>query len=346
MGDEGEGYVLLNETWKVVAVRQVAENEFEITSDDTEFPDSLRKCVFDNNGYERAGLFAGETLYVKGNLELFYEPLMVVSGARRATPYGMATANMAGKLIAEGGGVLMNGGGIGCDLAAIRACREAGGKAVIVSGTGADWVYPKSAERDWEDLWKHGCVVSMRPWGAQPTPSAFRSRQRLIAEMASFVLASECGRMSGTFAMAEHALESDVPTYAIPGSIFSNASVGCNDLIAGGARPIVSVQDLAAELHSWCERLYGAVFKDALSMEGAGRETRDQMLLGLVASPMNPVDLAGRTGKSYVEVLRELASLERDGLVTRLPDGYYTASERLYLQQVGCTGQGLSVEER
>ena len=63
---------------------------------------------------------------------------MSVIGARRATPYGMAIAEMAGRCAADNNIVVVSGGALGCDYRAGMASLNAGGKTVVVAGCGAD----------------------------------------------------------------------------------------------------------------------------------------------------------------------------------------------------------------
>lgn len=70
---------------------------------------------------------------------------IAIVGSRRASPYGVATAEMAGRIAAESGLVVVSGGALGCDAAALRAAQAAGGTTVVVCGCGADVVYPQSS---------------------------------------------------------------------------------------------------------------------------------------------------------------------------------------------------------
>lgn len=62
-----------------------------------------------------------EVLYGKGDPAVLQGPCLSIIGARRATPYGIAVAEMAGRVAAESGVVVVSGGAMGCDCAAGRA---------------------------------------------------------------------------------------------------------------------------------------------------------------------------------------------------------------------------------
>ena len=130
-------------------------------------------------------------LFVVGDPEVMGEPCLSVIGARRATPYGLAVAEIAGRVAAECGVVVVSGGALGCDSAALRAAHKAGGKTVIVAGTGADVAYPRSSRDVFANAAAEGCVVSLAPWGTQPQRWAFPNRNRVIAALIQTFIGEE-----------------------------------------------------------------------------------------------------------------------------------------------------------
>ncbi len=114
----------------------------------------------------------------------------------------------------------------------IRAL-NAGGRQVVVVGTGADDVYPSSAGRLIDrSLLQGGCVLSLEPWGTQPLKWAFPKRTQVIAALSGATFVAEAGMPSGTFSTAEAANALGRELLAAPGSIFSPESRGANYLIA------------------------------------------------------------------------------------------------------------------
>ena len=86
-----------------------------------------------------------EVLRGIGDREVLSGPCLAVIGARRATPYGIAAAELAGRVAAECGVTVVSGGAMGCDYAAGMAAAAAGGRTIVVAGTGADVPYPASS---------------------------------------------------------------------------------------------------------------------------------------------------------------------------------------------------------
>lgn len=251
-----------------------------------------------------------------GSLSL---PSISVVGSRRPTPYGRAIAQMSGAVAATGGVCVVSGGAMGCDAEAGRSCMAAGGVHVVVSGCGADQVYPSTSADVFERaIASGGAVISAERWGAGPRRYAFPKRNALIAALSKCLIVTEAGPRSGTMSTADAALELGRTVYAIPGSIFSPLSSGTNSLIAEGARiiPDKASLELAISLD------YGF-----LLLRGQGRpEPMDELMAALVASPSRPEDLARALGMQVVECLTGLAEREARGCAERLPDGRYCAS--------------------
>ena len=292
---------------------EFARREIEYTDD--EYPEVLLEL---ENPPKR--------LYVVGEPESLEAPSLAVIGARRATPYGLSVAEMAGRIAAECGVVLVSGGAMGCDAAALRAAQKAGGVTVVVSGTGADRPYPQTSRDVFEGAPKGGgCIVSLERWGSPPVPYAFPKRNRVIAALCDALLVAEAGERSGTSSTAECAADLGRTIYAVPGSIFSPESVGANRLICEGAAPIVSEEDLEMRI----SLDFGAV----RLMVGGQRRDLGRILSALVASPMRPDDLANRLGEPPLNILLALADYEATGLVVRLPDGRYAPSSDCLLSR-------------
>lgn len=285
---------------------------FELAPEDERYPLQIE------DGYEKL-----PALFGVGDPAALSEPALAVIGARKATPYGIELAHMAGRICAECGIVVVSGGALGCDAAASRAVLEAGGRTVIVSGCGADRVYPASSRDIFEAAPERGgCVVALETWGTAPRRYTFPKRNRLIAALSQSLLVTEAGRRSGTMSTAEAAMDMGRNVYAVPGSIFSETSAGTNWLIANGAALIPD--ELGLELQLSLD--FGVCRKiSERPMAGAGR-----VLSALAASPSHAADLAGKIGLDGITVADTLSALEGQGLAERLPDGSFALSRKAY----------------
>jgi DNA processing protein len=252
------------------------------------------------------------------------EACISVIGSRRATPYGLAAAELAGRVAAECGLVVVTGGARGCDHAASMAALDAGGKAIVVPGSGADVIYPSSSADAFEGaVSSGGCVVSLEDWGAGPRRYMFVRRNSLIAALSLSLIVTEADLKSGTYSTASAALSLSRNIYAIPGSIFSPTSRGTNRLIESGA---AIVPDEIA-----LEQLIASDYDRLRLVDERPITERGRTLSALVASPSRPDELSEKMGCDVLTAIRNISDLEARGLVERLTDGRYSPTERALL---------------
>lgn len=267
-------------------------------------------------------------VYGVGDPACLQRPCLGVVGARRATPYGRAAAKMSGRVAAEGGVCVVSGGAMGCDAAAARAALAAGGRTIVVSGCGADQVYPSESADVFEGaVERGGAVVSVERWGTGPRRWAFPKRNALIAALSRVLIVTEAGARSGTMGTADAAIELGRTLYAIPGPIYSANSRGTNSLIADGARIIPDEASLALAI--------SLDFGFLLMEDGAAPGKTGPVMAALLASPLRPDELANGLGEDVLGIYRTLADYEARNLVERLPDGRYCPSEAYLLGHNG-----------
>ena len=267
-----------------------------------------------------------DTLYLRGDPSVLSDSCLSVIGARKCTPYGRAIAEMAGKICAESGVVVVSGGARGCDQAAGKSTLEAGGRHVIVMGTGADVVYPASAAKLVDGTLRlGGCVVSIEPWGTPPMRWAFPKRNRVIAALSRATFVTEAGMPSGTFSTAETADELGRELLAAPGSVFSPESRGSNYLIGNGACCIADEEALEVAI----SRIYGTLRfsrPEARGLSGLD-EVGMRIMDMLIANPMRADEVSMAIGVEPLSCLQLLGELEVLGLVERLVDGRLTPTD-------------------
>ena len=264
-----------------------------------------------------------ERIFGIGSRDVLRESCISIIGARRASPYGLSVARLAGRVAAECGIVVVTGGAMGCDVTAARAALDAGGKTIVVAGTGADVAYPRSSEDVFARATAQGAVVSIEDWGQTPRRYAFPKRNRIIAALSQSILICEAGLRSGTFSTALAAGQMGRDLYAVPGSIFSPESMGANQLIAEGAHIIASEIDLEQRI---------SLDFGMLRMVGEGVPRQEgRILSALMSEPTRPDDLARYLAEPVTSILVALSDYEGAGMVKRLPDGRYSLSESAYL---------------
>ena len=293
----------------------MAEGTFELHPGDTLYPETVLELSD-----------VPQTLYVRGNPEVLSTPALSIIGARKASPYGLAVAELAAKVAVDAGVTVVSGGAVGCDQASGWAAVNAGGKHVVVLGTGADVVYPRSsAGLITRTLETGGAVVSISPWGMGPRKFAFPRRNRVIAALSQALFVSEAGMPSGTFSTAEAAMDLGRELLAVPGSILSPESRGTNYLIANGACCIIDEESIEMAI----SRIYGTLRYSRPDAPGiADLDPMQQAVMhALIASPLKVDDIASLVSLDAVGVLKLLGSLELEGLIERMMDGRYAPSK-------------------
>ena len=187
-------------------------------------------------------------LFYQGDLSLLKGKRLAVVGSRQATAYGLAVTK---KLMKEIGNqlIIVSGLAKGIDSAAHLASLKNGGKTIGVIGTGLDMVYPKENQELQEFLGKEHLLLSEYGPGQGARPYHFPERNRIIAGLSNGVLVVEARKKSGSLITCERALEEGRDVLAVPGSILSPESAGCNHLIEEGAYCVTNGQDILSILN-------------------------------------------------------------------------------------------------
>ncbi len=221
--------------------KTLASGCWVITPDDHYFPEGLRNI----DGIPLV-------LYGRGEMpNLQTIPAIAMVGTRRCTRAGVDCAGYLAESVAKGGAIVVSGGAIGIDAACHAGALEAGGITVAVQGCGLDINYPTLNETlRRQILQRGGAILSEYPFGTRATKQHFRPRNRLISGMCVGTCVVEAPRRSGALITANFAREQGKDVFAVPGSIFSYHSAGCNRLIRQGAILVDSGADILTEYES------------------------------------------------------------------------------------------------
>lgn len=200
----------------------------------------------DDNYPKKIKEFANDTkpLYYSGNLEMVNRPAISIIGSRNCTSYGKAVALEIGRRAAFFGVQVVSGLARGIDTAGHLGVLQGGGKTIGVIANGIDIAYPRQNADLQKKIIEKGLVLSEYPEGENPKNWYFPTRNRLISAISDAVIVVEANTRSGSLITAECAMEQGKEVYAVPGSIFSQNSLGTNKLIAIGARPLVVIDEV------------------------------------------------------------------------------------------------------
>lgn len=183
-------------------------------------------------------------LFYQGNLQALSLPALAVVGTRTATPYGLASLRKLLPPVIDSGVSIVSGLAIGIDVMAHQVTFSNQGVAIAVIGTGLVIAYPKKNHMIQEAVAQQGLLLSEYPVGAVVNRGRFPERNRIIAGLASATVVVEARKHSGSLITANSALQNNREVLAVPGSIFSEESRGCHELIQAGAKMVLSSDDL------------------------------------------------------------------------------------------------------
>ncbi|MFO7634644.1 MAG: DNA-processing protein DprA [Caldilinea sp.] len=270
-----------------------------LTWDDATYPDALRTV----DG-------APPALYVRGRIVSQDEWAVAIVGTRHASSYGREVARVLGSELAQAGVTVVSGLALGVDTVAHRAALDAGGRTIAVLGSGVDQIYPPQNRGLAQAITQQGALVSEYALGTRPDASNFPPRNRIISGLSRGVIIVEAGERSGALITARFAAEQGRDLFAVPGSILSPGSAGCNALIQQGATPLLSVDDVLEQLN-----MSRILDHSAVRQSVPPDPAEASVLEHLSHEPVHIDDLVRLTAMTPGQVSSLLALMELKGMV-------------------------------
>ena len=270
-------------------------------------------------------------LFALGNIERLRAPAVAVVGSREATRYGLEVAAALGRDLSAVGVAVVSGLARGVDAAAHRAALGGAGGTIAVLGCGLDVAYPRENAALQREIAERGLLLSEHPPGEEPRPHHFPVRNRIIAGLSSGVVVVEASRRSGSLITARLAADAGRDVFAVPGSVFSETSVGAHELLRDGAILCRGVADVLEELFPTLgarsaalaaaptAAAFGAQSAAAADLSSEARRLLDALAAEPTASAE---ELVRRTDLPPAVVLAALFELEEAGLASE-SDGAY-----------------------
>jgi DNA protecting protein DprA len=173
---------------------------------------------------------------------------VAVVGSRRASLYGLQTAERLAYELAGYGVTVVSGLARGVDGAAHRGALRAHGLTLAVLGNGLSRVYPLEHQELADRIVQQGALLSEYPMTMPPLAQNFPRRNRLISGLALGVVLVEAAHRSGALITCDCALEQGREVFAVPGKVDSPTSQGPHRLLREGARLVTGVEDILEEL--------------------------------------------------------------------------------------------------
>ncbi len=183
-------------------------------------------------------------LYWRG-AEINSPHCLAIVGSRKANYYGQRVINQLVPEFVKYGFTIVSGGALGADSMAHQAAITAGGKTIVVLGSGLLHPYPHSNKSLFEAVIASGGTI-MSAFSLQTTvmPGNFPARNRIVAGLSSGCVVVQAAQRSGASITANYALEQGREVFAVPGPIDDDLSAGCHALIQQGASLVSKAQDI------------------------------------------------------------------------------------------------------
>lgn len=248
-------------------------------------------------------------LFVRGSLTAFAQRSVAIVGTRKPSGYGIDITRRLAHDLARQDVTIVSGLASGIDATAHEYALIGGGQTVAVLPSGVDLIYPE------RNRWLANKILASRGSalvsefypGTKALPPLFPARNRLISGLAQGVIVSEAGEKSGALITVKAALEQGREVMAVPGSVFSELSAGCLELLRQGATPIRNAHDV-------CESLGYAV--------QAPTEINDP-LLQLLQVPRHIDELCRILMRAPADMLGDLLMRELRGEISDQGQGFY-----------------------
>lgn len=281
-----------------------------LTLEDPDYPALLRELPD-----------APPVLYVRGSFSASDRWAVAIVGTRKAGNYGLDMAFQLGADLAREGIAVISGLALGIDAAAHKGALEGGGRTIAVLPCGIDSVYPPDHRGLARAIADHGALVTEFPPDTQAEVKNFPARNRLISGLALGVIVVEAPLKSGALLTADSASEQGREVFAVPGPATSTASKGSNRLIQDGAKLILSVDDVLAELNLTRD---GSETRAAVQEIVPENDTERAILACLGEEARHIDEVCRASGLPISTVSSALALMELKGLVRQMGGMQYS----------------------
>ncbi len=184
--------------------------------------------------------------YYVGDLNATNGPSVAMIGTRKASLYGLKTANKIAKKLAAHNITIVSGCAEGIDSSAHLGAVEMSQPTIAVLGTSIERPYPHgSGALKRKILNQNGLIISEYAPGHEIFRWLFPIRNRLIVGLSDLVIIVESPEKSGATITANIANEFGKEVFCVPPSnIFSHNNDGIKKFLKDGANLLLDVSDV------------------------------------------------------------------------------------------------------
>jgi len=264
---------------------------------------------------------APTVIYVYGELQKSDAVSISVVGTRKCTTYGKLATEMFVSEFIKNDIVVTSGLAYGVDSVVHQTAIKQGGKTYSVIASGLDKILPQTAKKLADEIVESGgAIISEYKCGTVALPAYFPQRNRIISGISKATLVVESAIKGGSLITARFALDQGREVFAVPGSIMSERSLGCNALIHSNTAAVaLSPQKMLQDLG-----LLELNFDSNKKVENKFESKEEELIYNCLSSePLHIDSLPHQTNLDISEILVKLLEMEFNGLVRQLPGKYY-----------------------
>lgn len=258
-------------------------------------------------------------LYSIGNLpKKRLTPVVAIVGSRRPTSYGREITYKLSYDLASQGVIIISGLALGVDAIAHSAALDAKGTTLAIIGSGLGKIYPRSNQALADRILQNdGVIISEYRPDEEAHGFQFLQRNRLVSGLSDGVLVTEATVRSGTVSTVTHALEQGKEVFAVPGSITSPLSAGCNGFIKQGA-------SLVSESNDILEVIAPNKLRKQKILPLGNNEFESKIIDLIQAGIRDGDELQIKSGIEISEFLTAMTTLELNGVIRPLGGNVWT----------------------
>jgi DNA processing protein len=256
-----------------------------------------------------------KVLWIEGTMPPVDTIYLTVVGSRKHTNYGRDACMTLIEGLRGYPITIVSGLALGMDSIAHRTAMKVGLTTIAFpgSGIGNAALYPKT---NWqlanEIVDSGGAILSEFDPDAISEIWMFPKRNRIMAGLSHAVLIIEAEEKSGTLITARLAMDYNKDVFVVPGSIFSENSIGTNRLIRDGAYPITTAIELLQALGfdpQQDQPIQDSLFNESLTTE------EKNILTILHPGPLGKETLIKLSGMEIQKINILLSQMELNDLI-------------------------------
>jgi DNA processing protein len=241
----------------LVRAKAIVEyNDYDWIADEIKFIEQHDiQCLYfqdDNYPYRlKQCLDSPILVFYRGNTNVNNTKVISIIGRRKNTEYGRKLCEDLLEKIADYKPLIISGLAVGIDIIAHKAALQNNLQTIGVLAHGLDRIYPPHHRNTAKEMLEQGGLLTEYISGTNPDKQNFPMRNRIVAGMADATIVVETDVKGGSMITANLANGYNREVMAYPGSIFSNASSGCHQLIKSLKAHIITNATDLIDLLGW-----------------------------------------------------------------------------------------------